>query len=178
MNRLKTYSFRSNYMDYLSKITAQKGVNYFGFDVFEYEDSNHKKVAGTTKGLFGPLSVAAGTNFYDMSIEDNIWSCLINCIEREALPEFVEEASSNHSSSKQQSLSSSHSSSEGEQGTVDEVSMITFYHFCAKPEATLRDDSFLARIKDYLQNRNKKGNSKGDTGRRGLTQKERRRRTS
>lgn len=165
-------------MDYLSKIAALKGVNYFGFDVFDYEEAAHKKAAAVTKGLFGPLSVALGSNFHEMNIDDNIWSCLTNSTERDALPEFVEEGSSKKSSSGQQSLSSSGSSEEEEECTVDEVSMITFYHFCAKPEATLRDDSFLARIKDYLQNRNKKGNSKGDTGRLSLTKKKQRRRTS
>lgn len=180
MSKLKTYSFRSNFMDYLSRITAQKGVNYFGFDVFDYEDKHHQKIASTTKGLFEPLSTCIQSSFHKKVMEDNIWSCLINSVEREALPEFVEEASSQSSSSHSKTISRSGSSSESEQGTVDEVSMITFYHFCEKPESTLRDDSFLARIKDYLKNRNNAATAKGNSKNASkllLNQKKRRKRT-
>jgi hypothetical protein len=157
-------SFQSGYLDCLSKIMRQSRKAYFGFDALHFDQESQRIQLGSLKEQLGEFSQALGSSLVLKRLDTSMWSCVASKVRRDDDPTLEEDSKSlSHEEPSKQEHESKDTIDELQYRTVDEVSLLSFYHFTEKPSHDHYKGSFVRKIRNMLLFRNKNPGEKQET---------------
>lgn len=164
LGKYEVISFQSGYLDCLSRIMKEKAKCYLGFDALHFHDEGMRIQMSNLKEHLGELGVPYDSNMALKTIDSSMWSCISSKIPREEDKSHYTNTDKVDSEiiEEDESISSSKRSSNSMQNygykPVNEVTLLSFYHFCEKPTGDTYKGNFVKRIRNMILFRNKSSN--------------------
>lgn len=137
---------------------------YFGFDALHFDQDSQNIQLGTLKEQLGEFSQALGSTMIIKRLDTSMWNCVASKVRREEDSSVEEDSKFNivEEDSKEE-VESKDTIDDLQYRTVDEVSLLSFYHFCEKPSQETLKGNFVRRIRNLLLFRNKNPGDKQET---------------
>jgi hypothetical protein len=146
IEKYEIVSFKSSYMESLSRICMEQSQNYYGFDALFFAEPKHQAQGVTLKNHLDELAEKLAPDFREMDPTENMWSCLANRVESDMMEdEYYEPSESASSGAGEEKAAESELNS-----TVDEVMFLNFYQFCEYPKNEAIKSSMIKRFKDII----------------------------
>lgn len=164
LGRYEVISFQSSYLDCLSRIMKEKGKCYLGFDALHFHNEGFRIQMTNFKEHLGELGVPYDSNMALKTVDSSMWSCMSSKVPREegssrkSATEELESEIMEVSDSDDESKNEANSMDNFGYKPVDEVTLLSFYHFCEKPTGESNKGNFVKRIRNMILFRNKNTN--------------------
>lgn len=164
LGKYEVIAFESSFLDNLSKIMNEDGKCYFGFDALYSETEEYRIKLNNLRTQLGELGVPYGSSIILKNVENSMWSSMSTKVQRDEKSKSEgrdEDEMSGFIEEPPEKSSNSESNEEEVFETVNEVSLLTFFHFCEKPTPESSKGNLVRRIKDMLLFR-RRNSSKND----------------